>query len=261
MMLNYHKMYPRLENCHFRLMIAAAIAGLWSFPTASVLADASNGAYRAPNFDIPLFERDALSVDRADRATVVAALTAIAWNFPSERRVDTDVKEKALALALRLAPLDRGARSAHASLASGEAGADAKPAAMDSVMSYTTGAEIFAALGPLGHRLWQRRLQPDDEILGPLLMELAFTVLNDSEWQDSEVQKIAFEYRPLCDAVDPGQRWDLVVDLQPIAGDGASQLASRLRALSSEPPQIPLPKSIVPPQPSTSLAPSPSKSV
>ncbi len=260
-MLNYHKMYFRSENCHFRLAIAAAIVGLWSVPTTCVFADASNGAYSAPNFDSPLFERDALSLERADRATVVAALTAIARNFPSERRVDTDVKEKALALALRLAPLDRGARSAHASLASGEAGDDAKPVPMDSVMTYTTGAEIFAALGPLGRRLWQQRLQPDDEILGPLLMELALTVLNDSEWQDNEVQKIAFEYRQLCDAINPGQRWDLVVDLQSIAGDGASQLASRLRALPSELPKVPLPESVVPPHPSTSLDPSSSKSV
>jgi hypothetical protein len=233
-------------------LIARLLALLVSLALPSgALADASSGAYKSPNFDAALFERDALSLQGKDRSEVVAALTAVAENFPLVPTVDTDVKEKALAIALRLEPLNASARSAHQTLLTGlkESG---DGASLSSAIQFANGAEVFAALAPRGINLWQQRAQPDDEVLAPLLIEIALTVLSQAEWEAAEVQAVAFQYRQMCATTDPVSLWADVVEMQPISGDGASKLASRLRALPTTPVAVTAPKPVVVPSAPTS---------
>ena len=111
----------------------------------AALGDALSGAYESPNFDVPMFERDALSLDAEGRTEVVAALIAVAQNLPSAPNIDTDVKEKVIAIALRLAPLDPAARSAHQNLLPTFNGSS-DGASMSSAIQFANGAEVFNAL-------------------------------------------------------------------------------------------------------------------
>ena len=230
-----------------------------ALPTAA-LGDALSGAYKSPNFDVPLFERDALSLEGEERKGVVAALTAVAQNLPSASNVDTDVKEKAIAIALRLAPLDPAARSAHESFLPTFKGSS-DGASLSSAIQFANGAEVFNVLSPRAMKLWQQREQPDDEVLAPLLMEIALTVLSEAEWDAPGVRASAYQYRVMCVTTDSASLWADAVDLQPIAGDGASKLASRLRALPSTPMAINAPEPVVPSIPSPTPAPLPTPSV
>ena len=73
-------------------------------------------AYDAPNFDHEIFSPDGLFLEDNDRDSLLAALAAVASNFPDNNKIDSDLKEKALALSLRIAPLHQNSRKAHAAL-------------------------------------------------------------------------------------------------------------------------------------------------
>ena len=237
--------------------VAAVLAVLLSLALpVSAVADALSADYEAPNFDAPMFERDAVSLQAGERGKVVSALTAVAQNLPSAPYIDTDVKEKALAIALRLSPLDAEARSAHQRLLPSFTGSS-DGASLSSAIEFANGAEVFAALAPKAKDLWQQRAQPDDEILAPLLMEIALTILSPAEWEAQEVQIAAHLYREMSTVTDPAAQWAEVVQLQPIAGDGASLLASRLRALPSTPITVEAPEPVLSTVPAPKPAPAP----
>ncbi len=124
-------------------------------------------AYQDPDFEIEVFDQDALSLQGSDRTAVVEALAALASNFPKNGLVDMDLQEKALALALRLDPLNPSARAARAALLAG--GEPVK-----------TG--FFKELPSINKALWTPAMamregrEPEDKRLYPLLMELALVI-------------------------------------------------------------------------------------
>ena len=212
-----------------RSVTACAVASLLLLATSSPLhADSSAGSYHVPDFDAPVFDRDAISLQGGDRQEVVAALASLALNFPSEQHIDPDVKEKALAIALRLAPLNPLARDAHQKLSgSGQGGGDGvKPDP-----KFAEAFPIFEVLAKNATRMWRDRHQPDDQVLAPLLMELALTIPSSLEWDEREVQQLAHLFRPIVEESPLDEHWQKTVSIQPNAGDGASQLASRIKSL------------------------------
>jgi len=212
-----------------RSMVHALVLLLLLVSLCPVLtyADSTAGDYQAPDFDAELFDRDAVSLAGGDLADVIEALTAVVRNFDSVAHIDTDVKEKALALALRLQPLNPAARAAHQLMSDGQG----PSVGLESILSYSDTMKIFEVLAGQGERLLRERSQPDDEILGPLLMEIGLTILSPREWESQEVQKLAHIFHEVGGKGELEGFWKLTVRQQSVPGDGASLLASRLAAL------------------------------
>ena len=212
------------EKSVARALAILLVVALWP---ALLHADSTAGDYQVPDFDAELFDRDATSLQGRELADVMDALTAVVRNFESVANIDNDVKEKALAVALRLQPLNPAARAAHQLMSGGQG----PSVGYESILSYSDTVKIFQVLAVQGERLLRERSQPDDEILGPLLMEIGLTILSSQEWQDPEVQKMAHVFHEVGGKGELDGFWKLTVRQQPIPGDGASLLASRLAKL------------------------------
>lgn len=169
--------------------------------------------YDAPRFERPLCDRDALSLKGREEDEVVMALTALASNFPDERLVDADVKEKALALALCLRPMDAGAREAHAALVAGR-----RPAPVE--LFESLGA-ISGALWRHGERLAQKGAEPEDRRLAPMLMEISLLIFPGPPPPEN---RAAFQ------AVLGGNKpdWSRTLDLQPESNPSNERAAALL---------------------------------
>ncbi len=122
-------------------------------------------AYEAPDFASELFSADGIFLAPEERSALIEALVARASNFPDHQRIDDGLREKALALALRLAPLDPGARAAHRDLLAG-----ARPRASP---SFDDPGEVSETLWNLGQRLLGTPLDPEEGRLAPFLLELS----------------------------------------------------------------------------------------
>ena len=76
-------------------------------------------AYDAPRLEESLFDPDALFIKDRDKEILVEALNAVAGNFSDSKLIDDDLREKALALALQIDPLNINARNTHRALLNG----------------------------------------------------------------------------------------------------------------------------------------------
>lgn len=135
------------------------------FLAALVLGPGRACAYDAPDFDVEIFSPDGIFLPAEQQSSLLEALAAIASNFTGNARVDDDLREKALALSLRLDPMHYHSRLAHRELVKGAA-----PAATTYFDSLTL---ISETLWNLGTQLSRPPLQPDGVELAPYLMELA----------------------------------------------------------------------------------------
>ena len=95
-----------------------ALLGLFAWQSVSVGLVLSQD-YQDPDFEVEVFDPDALSLQGSDRTIVVEALAALASNIPQNPMVDMDLKEKALAIALRLDSLNASARATRQYLLNG----------------------------------------------------------------------------------------------------------------------------------------------
>jgi len=145
----------------FPALLLLLICLSWS--SGSVLAQ----VYQDPDFEFEVFDEDAISLQGDERTVVVEALAALASNFPQNGLVDMELRQKALAIALRLDSLNASARATRQSLLSGR-----KPRE----------SEYFEKLLPIHKTLWTHALamkkgqEPEDQRLYPLLMELALVI-------------------------------------------------------------------------------------
>lgn len=129
------------------------------------LAPVAVRAYDSPDFSVELFAADGILLAEDERSSLLEALAAIASNFPNNTRVDDDLREKALALALQLDPLHHASRTAHRELS---LGATPKPTPyFDSL------ASVSETLWTIGKRLAEPPLDPEERRLAPLLLELS----------------------------------------------------------------------------------------
>ncbi|MFV1995649.1 MAG: hypothetical protein ACC661_09450, partial [Verrucomicrobiales bacterium] len=125
--------------------------------------------YREPDFVTEIFELDALSLPGDERRELVAALTAIACNFPgASSPVDNELREKALAIALRLDSMDPAARQANDSLIAG-----LPPPPLD---IFPKREVVADALWRVATRLERDKAEPEDARLVPYLVDLALAV-------------------------------------------------------------------------------------
>ncbi|MCH1409980.1 MAG: hypothetical protein L7V87_13185, partial [Verrucomicrobiales bacterium] len=144
---------------HFHNIVAsfALIFGMLSMSHVS--------AYDVPNFDRKVFHPDGIFLEESERQSLLEALAAVASNFPEINRIDSDLKEKALATALRINPLHRNCRSAHELLTVGRL--PSRTQYFDSV----SGAS--EALWSTGLRLLEAPIDPEEKKLASILMELS----------------------------------------------------------------------------------------
>lgn len=147
-----------------RVVLGCCLVFAWQ---GLILAVPSDQVFRDPDFEVVIFDQDALSLQGDDRVMVVEALAALASNFPNNGLVDMNLREKALAIALRLDALNVSARASREALLNGQASPKTK---------------LFSELSSISKVLSQRALtmkeegEPEDAILVPLLMELAWVI-------------------------------------------------------------------------------------
>lgn len=131
----------------------------------SLLAPSLARAYDVPDFQAELFSADGVFLAPDERTSLLEALAAIASNFPGNPRIDDDLREKALALALNLDPLHYASRLAHRELA---LGAPPKPTPF-----FDSLASVSETLWNLGKRLAEPPLDPEERRLAAFLLELS----------------------------------------------------------------------------------------
>ncbi len=134
---------------------------LLSFATAGL-------SYDPPNFGVKVFSSDGLFLEENEEDTLMAALTAVACNFKESRLVDSDLREKAIAIALQLNPLHSGARKAHEALMSGDF--------PDQTGMFDSATTVANQLWNSGTKLLEGNPEPEEAKLAPYLLDLALTM-------------------------------------------------------------------------------------
>jgi hypothetical protein len=171
-------------------------------------------AYDSPNFDVDVFSRDGIFLPGDQKTSLLEALAAIASNFSTSNRVDDDLREKALGLALRIDPLHYHSRLAHRALAAGEA-----PKATTYFDSLSVVSET---LWNLASQLSKAPFEPEQRRLAPFLMELS--LLTHPEPNDERLATFAASF------TGKDLPWGKFITLQP--GDNKS--TGRARYLHQE---------------------------
>lgn len=146
-----------------RAFLASSLAALLAFALAVPVR-----AYDSPDFTVDLFSADGIFLPADERATLLEALAALASNFSDAPGIDDALREKALALALRLDPLHSRSRAAHRELLLG-----APPQA---VSSYSSPGSVAEVLWTSGKRLVEAPLDPEERRLALFLFELSLLV-------------------------------------------------------------------------------------
>ena len=155
-------------------------------------------AYDPPEIGPGLFSADGVFLNQEDRSSLLEALAAIGSNFSGNARVDDDLREKSLALALRLDPLHGHSRVAHRELAKG-----ATPPPTD---FFDTLASVSETLWTIGNRLAGPPLDPEERRLARYLLELS--LLTHPEPPADRLETFA----AVCDRQAP--EWETAVRLQ-----------------------------------------------
>ena len=155
-------------------------------------------AYDPPEIGPGLFSADGVFLNQEDRSSLLEALAAIGSNFSGNAGVDDDLREKSLALALRLDPLHGHSRVAHRELAKG-----ATPSPTD---FFDTLASVSETLWTIGNRLAGPPLDPEERRLARYLLELS--LLTHPEPPADRLETFA----AVCDGQAP--EWGTAVRLQ-----------------------------------------------
>jgi hypothetical protein len=155
-------------------------------------------AYDPPEIGPGLFSADGIFLAPEDRSSLLEALAAIGSNFNGNARVDDDLREKSLALALRLDPLHYHSRVAHRELAKG--------ATPPSTAFFDSLASVSETLWTIGNRLAAPPLDPEEHRLAGYLLELS--LLTHPEPPADRLETFA----AVCDRHAP--EWEAAVKLQ-----------------------------------------------
>ncbi len=131
----------------------------------SLILSGGASAYDSPDFDAGVISRDGLFLEEDQKTTLLNALATLASDFSSSDRVDDDLREKALGIALLVDPMHVPSRLAHRALSRGEA-----PVATN---SFDTLGAVSEALWTLANQLSSAPLEPEHQRLVPFLMELS----------------------------------------------------------------------------------------
>jgi hypothetical protein len=190
-------------------------------------------AYDSPNFDAEVFRADGIFLEESEKQSLLEALASIASNFPENRRIDSDLKEKALGIALRLDSLHHNSRNAHQLLALGRVPAPTQY--FDSVSGLT---EI---LWTISVRLSSDPVEPEEKELAKFLMELSLLLHPDPPKE---------RLRSFAELTGGEKNtWNQFVRLQPDdnpSSERSAMLMREMRDILKEPaPAPPVPDPVV----------------
>lgn len=164
-------------------------------------------SYEAPNFDYLVFDRDGIFLEPSDEEGLLGALAAIACNFPTQPKVDDDLREKAIAIALKLDPLHFNSRQAHEALTHGK-------------IPEKTG--YFESLSLVSETLWSTAflltddpVEPEEKKLAGYLMELSLVLHPDPAEERLTAYAAATNDLPLV--------WSNFVSLDPIENQSTTR--------------------------------------
>lgn len=156
-------------------------------------------AFDSPDFDADVFSADGIFLESSRKDSLLQALAALASNFPSHKRVDDDIREKALGIALRIDPLHYNSRKAYQALEEGRL-----PTPIQYFTNLTAASE---ALWSSANLLLEKPADPDEKKLAPFLMELSLLTHPDPPAERIE------EFAAATGGKTPP--WNRFVSLQP----------------------------------------------
>lgn len=173
-------------------------------------------AYDSPDFDFEIFDRDALRLSANDRETIVEVLNAVVCNFPESDLIDEDLREKALALAIALDPLNANARNAHTALSA------------DRIPKKT--AFFQSSVSEVAERLWSESVkmsgkngEPEGRKLAEYLEEIS--LLLHPGPPSARVRSF------VANSEKKTRKWDKFLQLQPDSNPSNSKLESLIEGL------------------------------
>ncbi|MDF1862255.1 MAG: hypothetical protein P1U87_18710 [Verrucomicrobiales bacterium] len=189
-------------------------------------------AYDSPDFDTEVFRADGIFLEDSEKQSLLEALASIATNFPENRRIDSDLKEKALGIALRLDPLHHNSRNAHQLLSLGRVPA--------STQYFDSLSGVTEVLWTISVRLSSDPVEPEEKELAKLLMELSLLLHPDPPKE--RLRRFA--------ELTGGEKnpWSQFIQLQPDDNPSSSRSAMLMREMQDilkEPkpaPPVPDPK-------------------
>lgn len=138
-----------------------------------------------PDFEKKLFDLDSVFLEGDERRSATDALAAVASNFPGDSKVSADLQAKALALALRIDGVHRGASSALGKLIAGET--------PDRVDGFETPLHAAAALWEVAEALDVSDAGNDDRLLACYLMDIAVRLDPDREQGLERFQRLSLK--------------------------------------------------------------------
>lgn len=170
-------------------------------------------AYDVPAFGVSIFERDGVSLTAAELESVVASLVAVA----SDPAQDSDLKEKALGVALKLDPVNPAARKANDALSQ-----DAAPAQIADLNAAKVSEDLWKA----GHGLLKSKPSQDDAELAPYLMEISLI------YHPAPPADIIWKFGEITEKKD--LKWNLFLKLQPEENASNGKISELLSTLSKK---------------------------
>lgn len=138
-------------------------------------------AFDEPRYDHVSFSADGIFLEAQEEENLLGALVAIASNFSGQSKVDDDLKEKALAVALNLNPLHYQSRAAYRNLMRGVL---PEPTAYFSSLS-----SISEMLWNTASRMLKAPAEPEEVKLAALLLDLSLILHPDPP--DERIIKLA----------------------------------------------------------------------
>tara|TARA_R110002096_G_scaffold233086_4_gene423091 strand:+ start:1595 stop:3442 length:1848 start_codon:yes stop_codon:yes gene_type:complete len=163
--------------------------------------------YDSPNFDFSPFYGDGIFLEKSDLESLLESLASLASNFPNQEKVDDDLREKAIAIALRIDQVHYNSRQAHLRLKSGES-PNATP-------YFNSLSAVSEALWTASNRLTTRPVEPEQSKLAPFLMELSLLIHPDPSIERLTTYAAATNGRPLP--------WEKLTILDPLTNRSTAQ--------------------------------------
>lgn len=170
-------------------------------------------AFESPNFSTELFDRDGLFLSKEENDGVLSALSALSSNFPDDPLVDDNLREMALALALRINPMHHESRMVLQEL---NQGITPTPSAFFESLS-----SVSEMLWTTGKHLITPPINPEGKRLAPYLMELSLLI--HPQWTEDRL----LDFATVCGEAPPD--WKGVVKLHPNKNPTAAKVMPLFR--------------------------------
>ncbi len=185
-------------------------------------------AYDSPVFDHRIVDTDALHIPKQELETIVEMLNAVACNFPKSSLIDEDLREKALALALNLDPLNVSSRNAHHELLAGRTPPETS-------LFKSSVSEISERLWVEAEKMAGKNGQPESRLLSGYLAELSLVLHPEPPMDRVKQYARQIDWEP--------RLWNRFLKLQPEKNPSGLKLKT-LFEMAQKPVKEPSPKRV-----------------